>query len=133
MKRKTQIVTIFLIINFRRNKMSFSEKFSLTLTIIGTALSAIGIMLTIKSTKDAKKLKTISWEQLQSACKDIAKHIKHQHFSPDIIVTPGQKGGIIAQMIMDILDIEIPIYTGFLLNYPSHSEKNGRGFLGAYP
>ena len=29
-------------------------------------------------------------------------------------ITPGQKGGIIAQMVMDILDIEIPIYTGFL-------------------
>lgn len=102
---------------------------SFILTIIGTALSALGIVLTIRGNKMAKNSKTIDWTQLQTAAKFLAKRLKRDSFVPDIIISPGQKGGIIAQLLVDYLDIEIPIYTGFLI---PHDKKIGKEFCEDY-
>lgn len=92
------------------------EIISFLIGVIGTALSALGIFLTIRSNKATRKSKTIDWGQLQTASKYLCKKIKKKDFTPQIIITPGQKGGIISQLIIDYLDIQIPIYCGYLLS-----------------
>jgi len=88
---------------------------SFIIGILGTMLSAFGIYLTIRSNIQTRKSKTIDWSQLQNAAKFLSKKLK-KDFKPDLIITPGQKGGIISQLIIDDLDLEIPIYTGYLMS-----------------
>lgn len=92
------------------------EVLSFIIGIIGTLLSTFGIFLTIKSNRAMKSSKTITWDQLLSASKFLCCKLKREGFIPEIIICPGQKGGIISQLIIDDLDIEIPIYTGFLIS-----------------
>lgn len=82
--------------------------------IAGTLLSAAGIVMTWNSNRKLKALKTITWSDIQTATKYFWKTLNHNNFQPTIIVTPGQKGGIIAQMIDDFYEEDIPILTGFL-------------------
>lgn len=90
---------------------------SFTLTILGTGLTVYGVIITRKANRKAK---TIDWNQVMIATKSIVKKLKSNNFIPDVIVTPGQKGGIFAQLIMDSLNVEIPIVTGFFIpNKPS--------------
>lgn len=102
------------------------EVVSFIIGILGTALSAAGIWLTVRCNKIAKKSKTIGWSQFQIAVKEFTKKIKKKDFDPDLIITPGQKGGIIAQLIVDELELTVPICTGFLLpvNSPIYKEKS---------
>lgn len=51
---------------------------------------------------------------IQSATKYFWRKLQYQKFKPDFIVTPGQKGGIIAQLIRDFYENDIPIFSGFL-------------------
>lgn len=95
---------------------------SFIIGIIGTLLSAYGAYLTVRSNQQTRKSKTIDWGQMQTACKYICKQLKN-NFIPDAIITPGQKGGILAQLILDNLDLEIPIYTGFLISKEKKSNE----------
>ena len=88
---------------------------SIIIGIIGILLSTIGLWLTVKSNRMIKKSKTIDWSQFQIAVKQFTKEIKRVGFIPDLIITPGQKGGIIAQLIVDELELTLPICTGFLV------------------
>ena len=92
---------------------------SFCLTVIGTALTVWSIVYAIfttkKHNKKEKQLSTITWEQILIASNEISKSLKGESFSPDFIISPGQKGGIFAQLLMDDLDIVIPIFTGFLI------------------
>lgn len=81
---------------------------------IGTLLTVLGVALTIVNNRRARELKTITWLDLQSATKFFWKKLKSIKFEPTFIVTPGQKGGIIAQLLSDFYEEEIPIITGFL-------------------
>ncbi|MCH5298190.1 MAG: hypothetical protein J1E96_00360 [Ruminococcus sp.] len=82
--------------------------------IVGTVFGAWGVVLTLKSNKKNKKLKSITWEDIQSATKFFWRKLQCRKFKPDFIVTPGQKGGIIAQLIRDFYEDDIPIISGFL-------------------
>lgn len=82
--------------------------------ILGTAFGVWGVVLTIGSNRKNKKLKTITWTDIQSATKYFWRKLQYQKFKPDFIVTPGQKGGIIAQLIRDFYENDIPIFSGFL-------------------
>ncbi|MDE7287691.1 MAG: hypothetical protein K2N55_12745 [Lachnospiraceae bacterium] len=82
--------------------------------IAGTAFGVWGVALTISSNKKSRKLKAVTWSDIHSATKFFWKKLKKQDFYPDYIITPGQKGGIIAQLIKDFYDHEIPILSGFL-------------------
>lgn len=82
--------------------------------VSGTLLGAWGVALTIISNKKNKKLKTVTWSDIQSATKFFWKKLNHKKFEPTFIITPGQKGGIIAQLISDFYENEIPIFTGFI-------------------
>lgn len=88
---------------------------SFIIGIVGTILSAVGIGLTVRSNKKTREAKTIDWSQMQTASKHISKLLK-RNFIPDFIITPGQKGGIFAQLIMDNLEIMFPIYTGYIFD-----------------
>lgn len=82
--------------------------------IAGTAFGVWGVALTISSNRKSRKLKAVTWSDIHSATKFFWKKLKRQNFYPDYIITPGQKGGIIAQLIKDFYDDEIPILSGFL-------------------
>ena len=82
--------------------------------IAGTAFGAWGVALTISSNRKNRKLKTVTWADIQSATKFFWRKLKHQKFKPDFIITPGQKGGIVAQLVKDFYEGEIPIFSGFL-------------------
>ena len=101
---------------------------SFILTIVGTVLSVLSIAYAIITTKRNKKqeknTKTIHWAELLTASKYISKKLKNDSFIPDIILTPGQKGGIFAQLIIDDLDLEIPILTGFIIPIVDTNYRN---------
>lgn len=82
--------------------------------IVGTAFGAWGVVLTISSNRKNRKLKTVTWADIQSATKFFWRKLQYKKFKPDFIITPGQKGGIIAQLIRDFYEDEIPIFSGFL-------------------
>lgn len=88
--------------------------------ILGTVLGAWGVALTISSNRKNRKLKTVTWADIQSATKFFWRKLQHENFKPDFIITPGQKGGIIAQLIKDFYKDDIPIFSGFL-------EASGKG------
>ena len=101
---------------------------SFVIGIIGTLLSAFGIFLSFESIKKTKETKTIDWSQMQSASKHISRLLKH-NFLPDCIITPGQKGGIFAQLIMDNLEIEVPIFTGFLFDKKINLNSENNNYI----
>lgn len=82
--------------------------------IVGPVLSVVGFCLTIKGMRAQKQSNTIDWSQMHSAAKTLCKNIKK--FKPNVIICPGQKGGIFAQLIVDNLELKIPIYTGFIVS-----------------
>lgn len=78
-------------------------------------MGAIGVFLTIRANQENRKLKTITWCDLQLAAQYFWRELKHQKYTPTFIVTPGQKGGIVAQLVRDCFDVKIPIITGYLM------------------
>ena len=81
---------------------------------IGTILGGVGVYLTIKSLRKDKRLKTIDWNDINSAVRFFWKKLHKEDFIPDFIISPGQKGGIIAQMLAEMYKENIPVLTGFL-------------------
>ncbi len=83
-------------------------------SVLGTLLGAWGVALTIISNRKNRKLKTVAWSDIQSATKFFWRKLEREQFKPTFIITPGQKGGIIAQLFSEFYEEEIPIFTGFL-------------------
>ncbi len=83
-------------------------------SVVGTLLGAWGVALAIISNRKNRKLKTVTWSDIQSATKFFWRKLKNEKFEPTFIITPGQKGGIIAQLISDFYEEEIPIFSGFI-------------------
>ena len=81
--------------------------------LVGPVLSILGFWFTVKGIRMQKQSKTIDWSQLHVAAKALSKDIKR--YKPDVVICPGQKGGIFAQLIIDNLELKIPIYTGFIV------------------
>lgn len=96
--------------------------------IAGTAFGVWGVMLTISSNRKNRKLKTVTWSDIQSATKFFWRRLQYQGIKPDFIITPGQKGGIIAQLIKDFYKDDIPILTGFLKAKTQESIKGENYF-----
>lgn len=88
--------------------------FSELIGFVGTVLGAVGVVLTISSNKKNRKIKNVTWSDIHSATKFFWKKLKHENFTPTIIITPGQKGGIVAKMISDFYKEDMPILSGFL-------------------
>jgi len=89
--------------------------------IFNTFIGAFGVVLTIYSIRKNRKLKSVTWEELHIATKIFWRKLNHKKIVPTFIITPGQKGGIIAQLISDFYDEEIPVLTGFI--EPKNKER----------
>ncbi|MDB0034772.1 phosphoribosyltransferase family protein [bacterium] len=79
--------------------MSFSN----SVTIISIIVTLISIIVAVYYGFQAKKLKkskvSLDFEDISSACTDIADFLKGKKFQPDIVYTPGAKTGILAECI----------------------------------
>lgn len=90
------------------------------LDIIGSYLITIfSIGVTLNSTQKSKilekRLKTMTWEEVIIAINCLYKKMKKDGFEPDIIIAPGARGAILAELLLDKLSHDIPIYTGVSL------------------
>jgi len=69
----------------------------------GFAVGAVGAVLAAVAFWDAvrsrRRLKTIAWEDLQKAARHLASKIKNEDFIPDLIIAPGPRGGIVAELV----------------------------------
>ena len=121
---------------YRETLKKMLPTFSIIVTIIGLVLTVFSIFTGIKldsiaeSQKQTEKmlveereklklkeeeLVSINWNDMQNAAKHLAMQIK-KDFTPDFIITPGQKGGIFGYLISEFYDTEIPIITGYLIS-----------------
>lgn len=82
--------------------------------ILGFGFGVWGVILAIESKKANRKIKNVTWSDIHAATKYFWKKLKHENFTPTIIITPGQKGGIVAKMISDFYKEDMPILSGFL-------------------
>lgn len=104
---------------------NFVDIFNGVIGVMGTILGAIGVALTVRSERKNKKLKTVDWQDISSATRMFKKKLSRQGFQPDVVISPGAKGGIIAQMFVDLYNQEIPIITGFIEAIEDSSEYDG--------
>lgn len=83
---------------------------------IANIISIIGVILTIyfgyRSLKAEKKLKTMDWAEVIIAMNQLLKRMKRDKFVPDLIVTPGARGAILAELLLGYFSHDIPVYTG---------------------
>ena len=96
------------------------ELLSFLFGIVGTSVGVYSAVQQRIYRKKSRELKAVTWSDIQSATKTFWKKLHHEKFEPTFIITPGPKGGIIAQLISDFYEKEIPIYSGFI-------EKRGKG------
>jgi len=89
---------------------------------IGLLIGLLGIILSFifhtkarkaeKETIEAiKENKSLSWSELQAGSSDLCKKFR-KDFTPDIILTPNLRGGIISELIKDQFEKHIPVFTG---------------------
>lgn len=85
------------------------------LTWVFGIISIIGVYLTIyygrKSIQLERARKKLEWSELQSGTSDLGKKVRNE-YNPDIILTPGLRGGIIAKLILNVFDTNIPTFVG---------------------
>lgn len=67
--------------------------------ILSLIIGMAGAILSYDAYKKSRALKTVSWNDLQSATKFIWKKLKEKNFTPDIILSSDPKGGIVGYMI----------------------------------
>lgn len=89
------------------------EIISFIWTVVGTLLGAVGVMFSINAFRKEKRLKSISWNDVNLAAKRFYRKLNKMGFTPDIIYSPGQKGGLIAKLLEEYYNVQIPIVTGF--------------------
>lgn len=76
-------------------------------SFLSLIIGMIGAVLSYDAYKKSRALKTVSWNDLQSATKFIWKKLKESKFTPDIILSSDPKGGIVAYMISKFYDNDI--------------------------
>lgn len=88
------------------------------LNIISLFIGAMGLYLTWSSNQKAKESKTIDWAQINTGLKHLSKRLKNSNFSPDYILAPGARSGIIAQEMAGFFDENIPVLIGYVSREP---------------
>lgn len=110
-----------------KKKQRVSVSLSSVVGFAGLALTVVGLVLTMYSIGIENQIRTLSWSDMQSAAKYIAKKTRRE-FMPDYMITPGQKGGIFAYLISEYYPHEMPIVTGYMISRheesPSISDDN---------
>ena len=82
--------------------------------IVGIVIGILGVILAWhygwKSAELYKKLRTITWDELRMASRELRKKIEKK-FQPDVIFTPCKRGATIANLMFDV-DETIFLYVG---------------------
>jgi len=85
---------------------------SILLTIISLVIGIIGAIFTYRAYSRERALKSISWSDIQNGTKYIWKGLRNLGFTPDIMISPDPKGGIIAYQLSQFYDEDIFIDVG---------------------
>lgn len=89
---------------------------ALSITFLMLAVVSLGatVYFGIEARRIRRKIKTLEWDDIIIAVRDISRSIKADA-EPDVIYSPDQRGGIISYLMKYSLDAEIPIITGVTL------------------
>lgn len=86
------------------------------INIISWSVAVIAIGLTIYYGKNVSRLqkakKTLTWHDLEVVSDSLTSSLKRDDFMPEVILVPGLRGGIIAELLLNRLDRSIPVLTG---------------------
>ena len=98
-----------------------SDNTGTIITIISILVTIVSIIVSIyfsvKANKFEKKLKVMDWNEVNIAMNKLYK-------KPDVIVAPGARGAILAELLLDRLSHAIPIYTGISLIWGCNDSNN---------
>lgn len=93
----------------------FDKMLSWVFGIVGLA----GVLLTIhygrKSARLEREKVTLTWTDLRIAVDDIAKEITNSSFVPDLIFALSGRGSIVAHLLSQELETEVPVLVGVTL------------------
>lgn len=85
-------------------------------TIVLGIMTAIGVFLTIyfgvKFNRLQKKNRTLSWNDIQIYADSISLCLKQDRFVPQVILAPGIRGAIIAEISLNKFERNIPVFIG---------------------
>lgn len=105
-----------------------SDNTGTIITIISILVTIVSIIVSIyfsvKANKFEKKLKVMDWNEVNIAMNKLYKKMANDKFKPDIIVAPGARGAILAELLLDRLSHAIPIYTGISLIWGCNDSNN---------
>lgn len=97
----------------------FSSIAGMLVNLFGLFVGMVGAVLSYDAYRKSRALKTVSWNDLQIATKYIWKELEKIQFTPDIILSPDPKGGIIGHMISKFYNNDIFTNVG-------HAMRKGR-------
>lgn len=80
--------------------------------ILSLIIGIIGAIFTYRAYSRERKLKTVSWSDIQNGTKFIWKELRKKEFIPDLMISPDPKGGIIAFLLGQFFDQSIYIDIG---------------------
>lgn len=86
------------------------------LNIVFGFISILGVIATVYYGKKfytlEKAKKTLTWHDLQVISDSISFSLKKDKFIPDLILCPGTRGGILAELLLNKFDRNIPVFVG---------------------
>jgi len=102
------------------------DLFSLLVGLVGVVVGLISIGIAVyygkKSNKFQKLQRSISWTELQHISDSIFLKLKKDKFVPDLILCPGTRGAILAELLLTKFERKIPIFIG--ISYRDFHMKN---------
>jgi hypoxanthine phosphoribosyltransferase len=86
------------------------------LTIVFGLIGVVGVGFTIhygrKSARLDRERKSLSWSDVQLAADDLAEEIHKSGFNPELILSPGARGGVIAEFVAHHTEASVPVLVG---------------------
>ncbi len=96
-----------------------ADLISLSVGIVGTAITIVSFLLGIVAYRDnvrlKKESKTISWDDTLLAIDSISEKMKRDSYVPDVIFSPDSKGGILGELLALKFEKKIPVIVGICL------------------
>lgn len=96
--------------------------------MISLFIGIVGAISTYKSYLKERRLKSISWEDINNGIKYIWKQLHKIDFKPDFLIAPGADGGIVAYILSEYFDYDVFIDVGYTIynnstSFDFYSEK----------
>ena len=86
------------------------------LNIVLGVVSLFGVIFTVYYGRKAalleKSKKSLTWSDLQVVLDSIAFSLKKDKYIPEVILCPGLRGGILAELLINKFERNIPIFVG---------------------